>query len=638
MPIITPPVDVLPVDHIKVECAFTTTPDDPAPVWVNITAYVDLESGVSITGGRGDEYAAVQTGSARIALVNTDGRFTPGNTASPYYPNVKVRKKIRVSYANPAGGPVSYRFTGYVEEWPTDWPTGGDTYSACQVSAADRFKRLGQTSPMKSIVEQEYLADAPAAYYTLGEPTGSTTAGDTSRNTSGVLSTTQVGAGGVLTFGANTGPGTDALPAPAFTPTNVTNGKYLSGSVTTTTIGGATGMWLEAYALTSTAAQQSVARLSNPTTSTSLTLSTTAAGKASVTNINAAAAADFTLTSSGSVNDGATHHLAVLQSISAGVITVTLVVDGVSAATTTYAGTATDAYTTITIGGGAAGGAFTGTIAHAATGSIPPTVARVLSHYQAGMTGFAGERSDQRIARLARYAGIPVAEQSLEVGSSTSIAFIDTTGQSSLQAMQDVAATEGGVLFIDGAGQLVFHARSHRYNALSVFTVTAGDIDPGTRFVTNDALLVNDVTASRAAGVTVRAMDTASVTDYGTRAISPVLLTTSDNEVIDAANWKAHQSSAINPRLPNLAVDLLTSPALTAPAVLLGLGSRITCSGLPAQAPAATVDLFLEGWTENINTNTWALAWNTSPASDSSVWQLGSANYSQLGVSTRLAY
>jgi hypothetical protein len=825
--------DLLPNDHIRVEVAFSTTPDDPAPAWEDISAFVDMTGGVSITTGRADEYAVVQTGSCRVFLDNTDGRFTPGlvpvvtrtnlcpnpnfetdaagwvafsavaaptrvtttpfsgvgrlsavgsaataapgvyttvsavagdtitytarvrsdgqtptsgfariqampsvtmlasvvtawapdangwqlitatvtvpsgattslriipgvqcaavytgtlgvdevliekspaagtyfdgSTAAgvdsngwvlahawtgtadgststesrqpPYYPNVKIRKKLRVTYFDPALPAVPhYRFTGYVEEWPTDWPTGGDTYSTAQVTASDRFKRLGQAAKLKSIIEQEYLADAPAAYFTLGEPTGATTAGDTSKNGLGFLSTVQLGTGGTLTFGANTGPGTDGMPAPAFTPVDAANGKYLSGPATTGFISSST---VETFFLTSAAVIQSVVRLDNGNNSW-LQLFILSTGQAYVNVWNGVNAGITPITSAASFNDGNTHHLAVTQSLSAGTVTVTLVVDGVSVGTNTYAAPFLTSFSALWVGGsGFSSAMFNGTIAHVAIYTSALSVARLAVHAAAGLTGFSGERSDQRIARLAGYAGVLTAEQSLEVGSSTSIASVDITGAAPLQSMQDVTATEGGVLFIDGQGLLTFQSRGHRYNATSAATITAPDTDPSLRFISNDALLVNDVTVGRPGGATVRAVDAASIIDYG-KASPPggpiTLLTTSDNEVADAANWKANANSDVTPRLPNLTVDLLTSPGLYATVLLLELGSRITLSGLPAQAPASSVDLFIEGWTETITSGGWVIAFNTSPAANSAVWQLDSALYSQLDVSTRLAY
>lgn len=636
--------DTLPNDHIKVEIAFATAdPDDPAPTWTDITQWVDLVGGVSVTFGRGDEYANVQTGSARVSLVNTDGRFTPGNVSSPYYPNVKIRKRLRVSYTNPTGGATAYRFSGYVEEWPTEWPTGGDSYSSSQVTAVDRFKRLGANAPLRSIVEEQYLVDDPTAYYLLNETAGSTMAGDTSGNARDPLKVTQVGAGGALTFAANTGPGTDNLTAPDFAPVNVTNGKYLA--VTTgVLLGSAARVSVTAFINTSAAANQTVVRLYS-SAGQWVEIGTTAAGKATASNFDTATGATtFTLTSAASINDGETHELGLFVDYYLAVdftydVRADLVIDGVSVANTTYVVIGPYSWDTMTVGGHSAGALFTGTIAHVATYADSLDSGQLLQQTLAGTTAFADESSDARIFRLGTYAGIDSSEMSLETGLSRSIAAVDTFGLAPLVAMQDVTDTEDGVLFIDGQGILTFQARSHRYNAASVFTVTAADIDTSARFIVNDALLINDATVTRDGGITARAVNAESVANYGTTAINVTLLTTSDLEVVDAANWKANQTAAIDPRLPNLSIDLMTSPLLTATALTLTIGSRITLSGLPAQAPAAIVDLFVEGWTETISSTGWVLAMNTSPTSTTSTaWVLDSLTYSQLDVSTRLAY
>jgi len=532
-----------------------------------------------------------------------------------------------------AAVPIRYRHTGYVEEWPTEWPTGGDTYSTAQVTAVDRFKRLGQAAKLRSIIEQEYLSDTPVAYFTLGEPDGASTAGDTSTNVVGVLTATQVGAGGTLTFGANTGPGTDAMSAPAFTPADVSNGLNLVKSGLSINPGGIfpTDATFEACVL-STATSRGVLRATGSDGSYA-ELSISATGKLQVAVFDGSVTT-VTAASAGSVNNGATRSVAM-------VATQTLVsayLDGVSVATLASPWIfSVPLFTNLTVGG-QAGSLFAGTISHVAAFGSVLTAARLLVHRAAASTGFSGERSDQRIARLAGYAGVLPAEMNLEVGLSTSIAFVDITGLAPLQAMQDVAATEGGVLFVDGQGLLTFHARAHRYNTASALTLTAADVDPSVRFVTNDTLLVNDVTAGRPGGATIRAVNAASVDDYGTAAVNLTLLTTSDAEVADASWWKANASADVNPRLPNLAVDLLTLPGLYALALLLELGSRITLGDLPAQAPASSVDSFIEGWTETISSTAWALAFNTSPASDSTVWCIGVAGFSELGVTTRLSY
>ncbi|MEU1275341.1 hypothetical protein [Streptomyces sp. NPDC005799] len=68
--------------------------------WTDISQYVDqVKRGVTITRGASDELSETQPGSATLLLDNTDGRFTPGNAASPYYPFVRRNAPIRISVA-----------------------------------------------------------------------------------------------------------------------------------------------------------------------------------------------------------------------------------------------------------------------------------------------------------------------------------------------------------------------------------------------------------------------------------------------------------------------------------------------------------------------------------------------------------
>jgi hypothetical protein len=67
--------------------------------WTDITPYVDVTSGVTITRGASDELSETQPGTASMTLDNSDGRFTPGNPSSPYAPFVRRNAPIRVSQA-----------------------------------------------------------------------------------------------------------------------------------------------------------------------------------------------------------------------------------------------------------------------------------------------------------------------------------------------------------------------------------------------------------------------------------------------------------------------------------------------------------------------------------------------------------
>lgn len=630
---------------VLVEVAFATAPDDPLPVWVDVTQWTRVE-GISLTRGRLDEFSEIQPSHCSLTLINSDGRFTAGNVDSPYYPNVKKGRRLRVSVT--WDSVVYRRLTGYVDEWPVTWADASATVADAPISATSRLSRLGRGVELRSIVEEEYLLDEPVAYYPLGEPEGATQAGNVSTTSQPVMTVGQTGSGGTLTFGTATGPGTDGLSAPTFTRVDANNGKYLTATPNGLDNTADTAMLMEAFFNTSTAARVSVCSLTTPAGTSGETIELyVEPGGQLVGRHRANGATDtggFEIFAGADVNDGATHHAALKLTVSGGAVTGELFRDGVSIATSSAETDITlFSATNFSVGGGSGLVPFNGTISHAAVyrGSTEVSDARVDSHYDAGATGFSGERSDQRIARLAGYAGVPSGEVSTETGLSTSMAAQVTNDRTAIELMREVENTEGGLLFDARDGVLTFHARSHRYNTASTLTLSGdvGELVPPLEPRLDDQGLVNDMTATREGGVSARAVDPDSITDYGLYRTSVQLFTTSDNEVQDAANWKIFTASVPQVRIPVAVADLeLASSAQKTALLTLEIGDRITLSGLPSQAPAASMDFFIEGYTEQITAVSHRIAFNLSPASLSGVWQLDSSTYSVLGSTTRLGY
>ncbi|HEY3258963.1 MAG TPA: hypothetical protein VGJ95_01625, partial [Pseudonocardiaceae bacterium] len=159
--------------QVKIEVAFASQPMAASPTWTDISTYASAVNPLSISRGRPDEFSDVQPGTMSLLLNNADGRFTRGRVASPYYPNVRNGRRIRVSIIYSSTTYV--RFDGHVNEWPTTWEEGtGGAQSWVTVTATDRSKRLGQTGELRSMVEEEILRDAIApdsthgsAYYPL---------------------------------------------------------------------------------------------------------------------------------------------------------------------------------------------------------------------------------------------------------------------------------------------------------------------------------------------------------------------------------------------------------------------------------------------------------------------------------------
>lgn len=617
-----------------IEIAFTTAPNDPSPVWVDVSQWWRTLSGIGITRGRSDEDSEVQPSKLSLTLENSDGRFTAGNVNSPYYPNVKKGRRIRVTQT---WATVAYRrISGYIDEWPVTWADAKLTIAAAAITASSRMARLGRGAELRSIIEEEYLLDGPRAYYTMGDAEGSTQAGNGAETQQPPMSFAGTGASPV--FGNATGPGTDGLTSVSFNA-----GKYLAVVFDQPVVAAAdtTYTW-EFFFNTSTTALQRLGRLNTPNADTAQAF-ITAAGKLNILSNADGGAIYYDLITAATVSDGATHHALVRATISGGDLVSTLYLDGAQVDTDTYVGFPGFTGMNRLSAGGADGlAAMTGVLTHVAVtaGTTELTAARVDAHSDSGLNGFSGESSGNRIRRLALYAGVPDSEITFETGLSTSIANQLTNGKTALALMNDVVITESGVLFDAGDGELTFHGRSHRYNAASVLTLSAavGEI-LSMQPQLDDQGLVNDMTASREAGITVRAVDQDSILDYGLYRNSIALLTTSDAEVQDAANWKVFTGSQPQVKVPMVEVDLGQASSAQKTAILAReIGDRITITDLPVQAPAPVMDFFIEGITERIDEARYTVAFNMSPAALSGVWQLDSPVYSVLGTTTRLGY
>ena len=156
---------------LKVEAAFGFTPGDPSqapPAWTDITARCLTKLGdafITSAMGRQYELAQMEAGELTIMISNQDGAFTPGNAASPYYPDVVLGTPIHVS-AYWAGHWYHVGF-GYVERWPQQWPDlpqwGMSEMVATDVIAA------ASSAQMVSALDGDMLLDAPYVFIPCSE-------------------------------------------------------------------------------------------------------------------------------------------------------------------------------------------------------------------------------------------------------------------------------------------------------------------------------------------------------------------------------------------------------------------------------------------------------------------------------------
>jgi hypothetical protein len=114
--------------------------------WVDIAGYVRYRPRIKVYRGRRDEQTQASAAYCNLTLSNVDGRFSPRNTAGPYFGLFGRNTKIRIS-VDPGSG-FSTRFTGYVSEWPPRWDAGSNSSTTgdrwVSIRADGILRRLGQ--------------------------------------------------------------------------------------------------------------------------------------------------------------------------------------------------------------------------------------------------------------------------------------------------------------------------------------------------------------------------------------------------------------------------------------------------------------------------------------------------------------
>jgi len=586
---------------VVVEIAFDSGFATPAAsrTWTDVSQWVELRDNIGVNFGRGDERGNAEANTLSLRLDNRDGRFTPGRASSPYYPNVKLYRPIRVT-VTPAGGTKSVRYTGFVNEWPTEWD-GTDSYASATLSASSRMARLGLTASLRSLLEEEILSDEPDGYYPLSEPEGAVSGADISGNSRATL--VQYGAGAAVSFGTSTGPTLDGLPAPTF------SGRGLIAPA-------ASSVYTNPYTLEAFFATSSLAATTPVAAIDGLVLSATVSSGVSVQ-----LSIGGVLYSAGggtSVNDGLVHHVAA--TVTPGV-EVALFLDGVEVASAAI-GSGARVGTGLQVANryytsGASSITFPGSVSHVAYWASALSDAAILRHAAAGLTGFAGDTTGDRLVRYAELGGIDPAEVDT-TAAATTMAHLDPTGSQVVDMLRRVETTEDGVLYDARNGDLVLTGRDDRYLATAAFTLDMGaqqvEADFSPRL--DASALLNDVTASNTDGTIVaRYTNTDSIAAYGSATGTVETASENADEPLQAAAWLVEQYAEPRVRVASISVDILPLIPATQDAILAAtIGTLFTVTNLPSQHGSSTESFFVEGYTETIGPESWVISFNVSSA------------------------
>jgi hypothetical protein len=598
--------------------------------FTDYTAWLELGGDgapIDLTWGRQDNRADVPTGMVSFTLNNTDGRFTTGASV------IEVDHVFNVRLT--ANGVTTDRLTGYVTSVEPTWPQGVASWSIVRVSCMDITGKLAVAQPIRSMVEQEMLADLPTYLYPLSESADATNGGDVSGN----------GNASAQTFASKYGAGAIAFGSDALlfdTPTGAGfSGGTLDGvnvPMSVLRIGGSTGPFIPVYSA-HTVGCWIVAPVMTAPARCDILFQGDAGVFSWVSLINGAArywaytstsGASATVTGTGNLFDGRPHYL--VGTVDVDRATLKLYVDGLLIGTSVASfgfDFSAIKYNTIggTISSNVAQEPFLGVVSDVALYPTALSAARVLAHYQAGVGTFT-ESSGARFARVAGYG--KVTTTGLPAGSAM-MGGQKTAGRTALEVLTEVARTEGTVTYPTGGNALTFQGRATRYDVAPAVTLVGDDIAPDLPIRKDTQGFFNELTVQRAGGSTQRAINATSQAgkagrvDGGSFTVAP----STDADALQNANWQValHSPTGSITRLPSLKIDLITRTAAFQASILaLGPSSLINLTTLPSQAPNPSPQLWVEGGHEVIGPNEWYVEFFTSGQTiEGQVWTLDDA-------------
>lgn len=233
--------------------------------------------------------------------------------------------------------------------------------------------------------------------------------------------------------------------------------------------------------------------------------------------------------------------------------------------------------------------------------------------------GYVQEPAVDRVTRLCGEAGVPVL---VEPGSSEALG-AQKTG-TLLDLLRDAEAADMGVLYEAGSS-LGYRPRGARYNRAVDMTLafgTNGDIaDPAPEPDRDDQRISNFWTVARTGGSEDNASDPAHIALNRRRPKSTTINIASDARLSHHAGWRVHLGTWGEYRWPQITLMLTDRASLLAAWRGRPFGLRLTVSGIPSQGPIGSdLDLIVEGWSQEVNSDGWKVVLNCSPARP---WDIG---------------
>lgn len=557
----------------------------------------------------------------------TTSASPPGSGDAVWLDDVQLEVGLSATSFDSAGADLHWRFYGLVNQWNLGW---AGLHGKVQLAATDFFKMLSKQPQLEALLNEEIKQLSPVVYFPLTEPSTSTSAGDIAGTGAGSLVQAQVGTGGTVAFADTAGPAATGVNVLRMTPVDASNGIRLDAAMGAyaeeqTTL---TNITFECWFQTATVGRYFMAARSE-TFQHEIVFGLNGSGFLIIEHGSSYATRTISVINAVNLADGAWHHV-VYDELNQDVY-----IDG--GAPINVAITTMIALKYLSIGG-YPNQLWSGSVAHAVLYTGNTTPALIAAHYDAGITGYAGEDADDRVLRLAGYAGVAAVDA---VGTFSPVASQGAGGSSALEMMRVVEATEGGVLASHRDGHaLLFQSRTVRYSPPIALSLAYADLETdNVELADDDQKLLNQYTVTRPGGATQRVVSAESVAAFGPAPKEDTILKVTDSEVLDAANWRVSRYAIPQPELREMPIRAYAQPVASYRILLdADISSVFEITDMPDEAPASTVTVTVEGYVEEIGQESHLIQFHTSRAASDAAWALDSSTYSVLGSTTRLGY
>lgn len=600
--------------------------------WTDVSTYVRYDPPMVIRNGISNEGGTADPASCEFILDNTDGRFTPRNTAGAYYPWIKRNMPVRVSVD------AVTRFFGYLSDLPIAWSLN-EAVATVSVTANGVMRRLARANDLRSTLRTGLLSIASSGdivgYWPVEDLPGSTViASALPDNSPGEVN-------GAPSFAA-VDPGVMSFPvatwedsgASFFTAGASNNGGWTLGVLV---------VFPPAGTLTG---GEELVRLDGDGTAASWRLIYSPSGGGSIliqviSSANVEILADATAVAG---LDGTTQFLKLeVDNVGANVDYFLQSYPGDADAGTivgAQVGTPRSSY----IGNGIIALPDSVGIGHLVVGDT--NTALLTLGLDAALVAYAGETPAQRCARLETETGIDIAPPF--TGDSETLLGPQPDG-TLLEILRDMEKADAGGMLGDARTRagLTYTSRSARYNdevPLITLNYATGRVSAPLLPTDDDQQLRNDVTITRSGGSSARRVlesGELSVQDYpdgaGRYPFADTLNVYSDDQLGYTADWVLALGTIDEARWPQVTIDLVRNPSLVAAWDDMRPGGRVRIENLPTLAGVTDVALQMIGWTETISTTHRTVTMNCVPgeiwgAGDTGIFQLDDSVFGELDV------